>query len=262
VSGDPLARVSQLPGVPEAVAEARAAVDRLLGDRMLRRPRSAASQLAAESAIRAARSSAALDGEDLPLDRVRAGQGAPQDTPVLQGALRVSGALAGMADTWRRAPRQVLARMHALAAAGLAGPDQLGRPRSGPPGPEPAEVAVRLDLLAEMLTDPAHPAALVLAAVVHGELLVLRPFGIADGVVARAAQRLTLMTSGLDPKGLAVPEVGHLELRSAYATALAGYARGTQAGVSGWIGHCAAAVALGARESLAVCEAWRRGASV
>ena len=280
MSSDPLARVAELPGVAEAVAETRDAVDRLLRHRMLRGPRSAISRLSAESALRGARSSAALDGEDVPLERLRGDQTAPPDALVLQGALRVTGALAGFAETWHRAPRQVLARMHALAAAGLAEPDRLGRPRSGatlppgpdrtvspapdrssPPGPEPEKMAARLGLLAELLTSGTNPPALILAAVVHGELLVLRPFGLADGVVARAAQRLTLMTCGLDPKGLTMPEVGHLELRAGYAAALHGYAGGTGDGVAGWIRHCATAVSLGARESLAVCEAWQRGAA-
>lgn len=268
VPSDPLARVAELPGVPEAVAETRDAVDRLLRHRMLRGPRSVVSRLSAESALRGARASAALDGEDIALERLRGDRAAPADAPVLQGALRVIGALPGLADTWHRAPRQVLARLHALAAAGVAEPERLGRPRSGPPGPDagkgpPApdadEVAARLGLLAELLASGSNPPALVLAAVVHGELRTLRPFGLADGVVARAAQRLTLMTCGLDPKGVTVPEVGHLEQRDSYAAALPGYAAGTPDGVAGWIRHCSAAISLGARESLAVCEAWQRG---
>lgn len=260
VPSDPLARAAELPGVPEAVAETRDAVDRLLRHRMLRGPRSVVSRLSAESALRGARASAALDGEDIALERLRGNRAAPADAPVLQGALRVIGALPALADTWHRAPRQVLARLHALAAAGLAEPERLGRPRSGPPAPEADEVAARLGLLAELLAGGSNPPALVLAAVVHGELLTLRPFGLADGVVARAAQRLTLMTCGLDPKGVTVPEVGHLEQRDSYTAALPGYAAGTPDGVAGWIRHCAAAISLGGRESLAVCEAWQRGA--
>jgi hypothetical protein len=54
--------------------------------------------------------------------------------------------------------------------------------------------------------------------------------------------------------------VGHLEQRASYAAALAGYAAGTPDGVAGRLRHCAEAISLGARESLAVCEAWQRGA--
>jgi hypothetical protein len=93
--------------------------------------------------------------------------------------------------------------------------------------------------------------------VVHAELMVLRPFGTADGVVARAAERLTLVEYGLDPKSLAVVEVGHLE--SPYADGLRAYLTGTPEGVAEWVCQCAAAVTLGVRETTAVCEALQRG---
>ncbi|MEJ7702755.1 MAG: hypothetical protein WKF47_03370 [Geodermatophilaceae bacterium] len=95
-----------------------------------------------------------------------------------------------------------------------------------------------------------------MAAVVHGELLAMEPFGSADGVVARAAYRLTLVSRGLDPKSVSVPEVGHLELGRHYDAALAGYRSGD---VGDWIRHCCTGVGLGAQEGLAVCEAILRG---
>jgi len=101
----------------------------------------------------------------------------------------------------------------------------------------------------------------VTAAVVHGELMALRPFGTADGLVARAAARLVLVDRGLDPKAVSAPEVGHVELHSGYAEALRGYVSGGPDGVGAWIVHCARAVELGAREGLAVCEAIRRGST-
>jgi Fic family protein len=112
-----------------------------------------------------------------------------------------------------------------------------------------------------MLAGTGAPA-LVQAAVVHGELLALRPFGSMNGLVARAAQRVVLVASGLDPKSVCPAEVGLAELGAeAYARALEGYASGTPEGVAAWIGHCAEAVTLGARESTAVCEALQRGAA-
>lgn len=80
-----------------------------------------------------------------------------------------------------------------------------------------------------------------------------------DGVVARAAQRLTLVARGLDPKSLVAPEVGHLELFEEYAEALRGYTSGTSEGVARWVAHCSAAVAAAARDSQAICEAFMRG---
>ena len=49
-----------------------------------------------------------------------------------------------------------------------------------------------MDGLSGLLTAPTKAPALVVGAIVHGELLTLRPFGWGDGIVARAAQRLAL----------------------------------------------------------------------
>jgi hypothetical protein len=243
---DPLAPLLDLPGVRDAAEDARAAVDRLLGHRVLRRESAGVS---AESALRGARASAALEGVDRPLADVRAG--AVQD-PVVQGALRVSVGLGSMVETWDRAPGQVLARLHVLAAADLAAPADLGRP-SGPAGP-------RLTGLFSVITETTTVPAVVLAAVVHGELAALTPFGTADGLVARAAGRLTGITRGLDPKAVSVPEVGFAELgAAAYAAALEGYRIGTPAGVAGWLVHCSRATSHGALEGLAICESLLRG---
>jgi Fic family protein len=258
---DPFAHVAGLPGVPEAVASARSSVDRLLGHRLLRRQ---GPEVSAESALRGARASAALEGASADLSEVRSGL---VTSPVVQGALRVSSELGSLVGTWRVAPGQALARLHALAAADGVEADLLGRPRASlsaldplglgaPPSPE--SVAARLSSLSGLLTSPTEAPALVAAAVVHGELLALRPFGWGDGVVARAAVRLTLVDRGFDAKSLAVPEVGHVELGSAYRSAIHAYVSGTPSGVGQWVRHCAEAVELGAREALAVCEAFTR----
>ena len=131
------------------------------------------------------------------------------------------------------------------------------------PGAE--EVAARLDQLSRLVVARAEgpgggAPALVVAAVVHGELLALRPFGSYNGVIARAAQRIVLIAEGLDPKAICPAEVGLAELGTeAYRLALGGYLAGTPEGLAGWIGHCGRALRLGVRESTAVCEAMQRG---
>ncbi|WP_017539471.1 Fic family protein [Nocardiopsis halophila] len=260
---DPLARITELPGVDEAVAEARTVVDRLLGHRVLRR-RSA--DVSLESALRGAHASAVLDGAEAPLEQVRSGEA---DDPRVKGALRVSGELGQLVETWPKAPRQALARLHTLAAADGAGADRLGRPRSAaeqaedPAGlgapPAPIEVEVRLEALGALLERRSSAPAPVVSAVVHGELMALRPFGWGDGVVARAAERLVLIERGLDPKSLAAPELGHLQRREEYTAGLRAYLTGTPEGVRTWVLHCCAAIADGARDSLATCEALKRG---
>lgn len=201
---------------------------------------------AAESTVRGARCSSALDGGGMDL------QAAVED-PVLAGALRAGHALEGgataMIAVWRRAPLQALARLHAVAAADLVEDSRLGRPRPGP------EVATRLDLLTNLLNGASSVPGPILAAVAHGELLSLAPFGSADGVVARAVSRLVTISSGLDPHGLGVPEVYWLRREREYRSASAEFGKGTPEGVGQWLLMCCRALEDGAREALSIAEA-------
>lgn len=260
---DPLQRIADLPGVGEAVVQTREVVDRLLGHRVLRRR---SSEVSMESALRGACASAVLEGAEVSLDELRAGH--VYDTRV-KGALRVSGELGTLTETWPKAPRQVLARLHTLAAADGVPADALGRPRlegepvGDPldigPAPGPEQVLTRLDGLYSLLEARTSVPALVVSAIVHGELMAVRPFGWGDGIIARAAERLTLIERGLDPKSLVPSELGHSVLSEEYPSALRGYLTGTPEGVGAWVVHCCRAVAAGARDSLATCEALKRG---
>lgn len=263
VTSEPLRRIADLPGVDDAVEETRGIVDRLLGHRVLRRR---SSDVSMESALRGARASAVLEGADATLEQIRSGH---SDDPRVSGALRVSGELGTLVPIWANAPRQVLARLHTLAAAGAVPSESIGRPRSGggpvedpmgigaPPGPD--VVAARIGALDSLLGVEGTVPALVVSAIVHGELLALRPFGWGDGLIARAAARLTLIDRGLDPKGLVPIELGHEAARDEYGSALRGYLSGTPEGVARWVLHCCGAVTAGARDSLATCEALKRG---
>ena len=179
----------------------------------------------------------ALAGVDVDLADVRSGRRA--ERPARAGRAARAGAVATLADTWSRAPRQVLARLHALAATDLVAADELGRPTAG---------AQRLDTLADVLAATSAPAVVV-AALVHGEIRSLDAFAPVSPIVALAAERLTLITRGLDPKSLVVVEAGHLELAADDAAALAAYGTGTPDGIAHWLRHCCAAVAAGAREA-------------
>jgi hypothetical protein len=201
--------------------------------------------------MRGAWASAWLSGAAYSLEQVRAGDPLALADPVLQGALRAQAQIGPLADTWSRAPRQALARLHALAAADLVtDPSALGRPDRG--------AAQRLDTLADVLAATSAPAVVV-AAIVHGELLSLDAFAPASGVVARAAARLVLIDRGLDPRSLVVLEVGHRDLDEQYRAALEAYRTGSPDGVGEWLRHCCAAVVAGAREGIAICEAMGRG---
>ncbi|MFF4950385.1 oxidoreductase [Streptomyces chattanoogensis] len=271
-SADPLAALASLPGVAYAVDSVRKGVDRVYGHRIMRRR---SNEVSSEAALRGARGSAALAGADWALEEVRRRSdfGVEGEPRTVGAALRLTAEAGQLLSVWRQSPLRVLARLHLVAAGGgAAADDTVGRPRLGGepvdeplvelPLPDADEVAGRLDGLSRLLLAGTEAPALVTAAVVHGELLALRPFGSYNGLVARAAERIVLVGSGLDPKSICPAEVGHAELgRAAYTAALEGYASGTPEGVAAWIAHCGRAVDLGARESTAVCEALQRGAA-
>ncbi|ABM16194.1 conserved hypothetical protein [Mycolicibacterium vanbaalenii PYR-1] len=240
---DPLAPLTTLPGVAEAGEEAREALGRAHRHRANLRgwPKSAA-----EASLRAARASSVLDGGPLQFANV------DDRDPVLAGALRVAEALEGgegaLVGVWRRAPLQAIARLHALAAADLADGDTLGRPRRD------EGVGRRLELLADLVTGGTRVPAPVLAAVAHGELLTLAPFGTADGVVARAVSRLITIASGLDPHGLGVPEVHWMRRSGDYRAAARGFASGTPDGLAAWLVLSSEALHAGAREALSIAQ--------
>jgi len=255
---DPLGRLVELTGVFEAVEAARGSVDALLRDLRGRELRRRVTEVTAESLRRAAWASTCLELDepwDLdtftpPFDETERGRTA-------RGALRVTTELAGLAGVWRTAPLQALARLHSLAAADLVAAGELlevevGRPRAG------ADGGGRMSGLAEVLAAPTVAPAVLVAAVVQGELESVGPFRWGNGLVARAAARLVLLERGLDPRAASIPEVGFLELgRVAHDSALAAYVSGSGEGVAQWLVHCAQAVALGGRAGRDVAAAVR-----
>ena len=270
-SVDPLAPLAELPGVPDAVTTLRTSVDRLYGHRVMRRR---SSEISAEAALRGARGSAALEGADWALEelRRRTDFGVGEEPQTVGAALRVTAEAGQLLEIWPQSPLRVLARLHLVAAGGTVSDDAVGRPRvasepvhgpeSGVRPPSAEEVSARLDGLAELITKGTAAPALVTASVVHGELMSLQPFGSYNGLVARAAERVVLVGSGLDPKSCCPAEVGHIEQgRTTYIEALRAYASGTPEGLAEWIAYCGCSAQLGVRESTAVCEAMQRGAA-
>ncbi len=281
-AADPLAPLAGLPGVSDSVDSVRKAVDRVYGHRVMRRR---SGEIASEAALRGARGSAALSGADWALEEVRRRTdfGSEAQARAVGAALRLTAEAGQLLSIWRQSPMRVLARLHLVAsgstpaAADAFAPsaiegDTVGRPRlAGEPVDEPLidlplpsaeEVAGRLDGLSRLIIAGGSSPALITASVVHGELLALRPFGTYNGLVARAAERIVLINSGLDPKAICPAEVGHAEQGAeAYVAAFEGYVSGTAEGMAAWIAHCGRAIELGSRESMAVCEALQRGAA-
>ncbi|MEU6974520.1 MULTISPECIES: oxidoreductase [unclassified Streptomyces] len=268
-ASDPLAALGSLPGVADSVDSVRKAVDRVYGHRVMRRR---SNEITAEAALRGARGSAALSGADWALEEVRRRTdfSGDEEARTVGAALRLGAESGQLLSIWRQSPLRVLARLHLVAEGDpretTGRPRQAGEPVVEPlieaPLPDPDEVSGRLDGLADLIIAGGSAPALVTAAVVHGELLALRPFTSRNGLIARAAERIVLIGSGLDPKSICPAEVGHAELgRAAYVAAFEGYLSGTPEGVGAWIAHCGRAVELGVRESTAVCEALQRGAA-
>jgi hypothetical protein len=243
--------------VDDAAATARRDVDRLLAERVLRQK---SGQVTAEMALRDAHASALLEGApalDVEVLRGRIETGAdgldglPDDDGLAwqyRGALRVAAAVAELGPAWEHAPRQALARLHVLAARDAPGnPDSLGRPREDQPG-----TVARLDVLVEALSAPTTAPAVVVAAVVHAELLALNLFDVANGLVARGAARLVLWARGVDPKAVTGPDIGHLQSGAGYAEASAAYLTGD---VGTWVRHCCTALSAGAQAGREACAA-------
>ncbi|WP_380169432.1 hypothetical protein [Jannaschia sp. R86511] len=284
---DPLATLSARPAVQQAVDAARQACSDLRWHPALRRR---TAEVRTEACVRAAAASAELDGVRLPLAQVRAmvvpggGTGAPGDDrvgaaaavvdpaadpgpadasgpavpvdpvdAVVRGALRASLEAHGLARGLSRAPAQVLARLHTLAAADLvgraagpAGTATLGRPRP--------EAAARVEGLVRLLADGTDAPGLVLAAVADAECVVTAAFTPGSGVLARALARTVLVGTGLDPLGVTVPERAALADRAGRDEALAAYASGGAAGVEAWVVWWGQTVVAGAEQGRRVAD--------
>ncbi|MFT4298769.1 MAG: oxidoreductase [Aeromicrobium sp.] len=232
---DPFIAAASMEGVPSAFAGTRDGIDALLRDRGLRKT---TPEDTARALLLGAAASAALDGDEIDPDDLAAGGGGS----TARGALRLSGEVLGLLPEWKRTPVQVLARLHALAAAGSVPDDDLGRPA------HPAGVA-RLRELARLLALPTEAPGLVVAALVHAEIVAAGAFASHNGIVARAAERLVLVATGVDPASVTVPEAGHAAAPRAYRQALDGYARGDAAGVHQWLLYAAESFARGAEAS-------------
>ncbi|WP_245889259.1 Fic family protein [Knoellia remsis] len=265
--------MAALPGVPESIDKAREVCTQLRWHNALRRR---IPEAAAESRVRGARASSELDGARLSVEIVRdLMRGAVTWHDELDPVEQVAkGAVAATAETERltpvvlSAPMQALARLHTAAAADLVPADELGRPRRDGEdsrefvelgdAPPAAEARERLRAVVDLLT--ATPSAnlpvLVVAGLAHAEIVAARPFTRGNGVVARALERAVIAAGGLDPTGVAVPEVGHgTGGGPAYLGALTAYTRGDAAGVGLWLTHCGDAVAAGAQEGERIADA-------
>lgn len=267
-----------VPGVADAVEEARDACTQLRWHQALRRR---IPEAAAESRVRGATATALLEGAEpagsrgtvgLVRDLMRGAAAWPEHPDpverVLRSAVQVTAATETATAAGLASPAQLLARLHVAVAAGLVPAEEVGRPRQAGERSEeyaeflgealPAELLpARLDLVYDLLgTLRSGGSALAVAALVHAELVTVRPFVTGNGLVARALERVVHRVGGLDPTGVAVPELGHAQKVGAdYRGALTAYGQGGAEGVRLWLLHCAQAAVTGARAGTAVADA-------
>lgn len=213
---------------------ARDAVDAVLRDRGRRR---VAPQQQAEALIRAARANAALgDAEDFDhVPDARQGWEA--------GTVRLYLSLVDLAGLIRVSPGQAIARAHTVLARGVLPDDDLGRIRVDP------QVADRMASLGRLLTEPTNAPVIVIAAVAHAELIMVSPFVVGNGIVARTVEHMIMIDGDLDRPAVTVPELGHQQSGPDYRRALDGYRTGSAQGVREWLLYVAAAVTRGAELS-------------
>lgn len=257
---DPLAPLMELEGVADAAATASEAISAVHRHRANLRSWTVTG---AESVLRGARASAWLEGADPTLPST----GDITD-PVMAAALRAADPIAPEAieetvRVWRRAPIQVLARLALIASP--AGPLLSDAPTDArtsdagrPVGDDSLSAAMkeqRLHLLGDLVSGGTSVPDGVLSAVVHGELLTMRPFAANNGIIARAASRLTTIAGGSDPRGLGVPEVYWTRHRDDYRTAAAAFATGDPDGVRRWLLLHLAGLEAGATEARGIAEA-------
>jgi hypothetical protein len=231
-------------------------MDALAWDRAVR---ANAASVAATSRWSGALANAAFEGAVLPAAQARevaAGRvGADPMGQVVLAAADLAGVAPRMSQLLRAAPLQCLAEAATVVGRGFVSGDELGRPRAGgcddplhlPHLPNAADVPGALAALGVLVARTDAPAVLV-AAVVHAQLAVLRPFTWGSGLVARASIRWVLAGRSVDPDMLCVPEAGLMQLgRAKYVRALAGYRSGDPAGTGAWVSVFCGALADGAR---------------
>ena len=145
-----------------------------------------------------------------------------------------------------------------LESAGLR---ENGKPLlEGGPGPNLGgqELRERLEQIVALIDTPNLPA-LVRVALVHAEMLTVRPFALANGALGRLLVRHLSVRDGLDPTGVSVSDYYAGRVPGAYAEAAQAYASASLEGVVAWIIWQAEALLEGMRQGSELSRAVQAG---
>ena len=146
----------------------------------------------------------------------------------------------------------------ALEGAGLR---EIGKPLlEGGPGPNLGgqELRERLAQIVALIDTPNLPA-LVRVALVHAEMLTVRPFALANGALGRLLVRHLSVRDGLDPTGVSVSDYYAGRVPGAYAEAAQAYTSASLEGVVAWIIWQAEALLEGMRQGSELSRAVQAG---
>ena len=130
----------------------------------------------------------------------------------------------------------------------------------GGPGPNLGgqELRERLAQIVTLIDTPNLPA-LVRVALVHAEMLTVRPFALANGALGRLLVRHLSVRDGLDPTGVSVSDYYAGRVPAAYAEAAQAYASASLEGVVAWIIWQAEALLEGMRQGSELSRAVQAG---
>lgn len=135
-----------------------------------------------------------------------------------------------------------------------------GQLLEGGPGPNLGgqELRERLAQIVTLIDTPNLPA-LVRVALVHAEMLTVRPFALANGALGRLLVRHLSVRDGLDPTGVSVSDYYAGRVPGAYAEAAQAYASASLEGVVAWIIWQAEALLEGMRQGSELSRAVQAG---
>ncbi len=130
----------------------------------------------------------------------------------------------------------------------------------GGPGPNLGgqELRERLAQIVTLIDTPNLPA-LVRVALVHAEMLTVRPFALANGALGRLLVRHLSVRDGLDPTGVSVSDYYAGRVPGAYAEAAQAYVSASLEGVVAWIIWQAEALLEGMRQGSELSRAVQAG---
>lgn len=137
-----------------------------------------------------------------------------------------------------------------------------GQLLEGGPGPNLGgqELRERLAQIVALVDTPNLPA-LVRVALVHAEMLTVRPFALANGALGRLLVRHLSVRDGLDPTGVSVSDYYAGRVPAAYAEAAQAYASASLEGVVAWIIWQAEALLEGMRQGSELSRAVQAGST-